>query len=58
VRHRLPVVLFGAVLLFFATPRLNAEYHTLWEIGKPDQSSFEFQANPAEHILYRVGESD
>lgn len=58
MRHRLPVVLFGAVLLFFATPRLNAEYHTLWEIGKPDQSSFEFQANPAEHILYRVGESD
>jgi hypothetical protein len=57
VRHRVSVVLFSAVLFFSSLP-LNAEYHTLWEIGKPDQSSFGFHANPAEHILYQVGESD
>ncbi len=58
MRHHLSVALFSGLLSVFASLPLNAEYHTLWEIGKSDQSSFEFHANPAEHILYRVGESD
>lgn len=55
--HRLHVALFSALLLFALQPAA-AEYKTLWEIGKPDQSRFEFHASPAQHILYRVGESD
>src|ERR1700761_3755495 len=55
--YRLSVALFG-VLLVSAIQPANAEDHTLWEIGKPDQSAYEFHANSAEHILYRVGESD
>ena len=51
------LVLLSALLLLGARP-LNAEYHTLWEIGKFDQSHLEFHASPAQHILYRVGESD
>lgn len=55
--YRFYIVLFSALLLMSAQP-LNAEYHVLWEIGKFDQSRFEFHASPAQHILYRVGESD
>ena len=36
---------------------LNAEFHTLWTIGKPDWSRAEFHAPEAEHVVYRVGES-
>ncbi|HEV2575571.1 MAG TPA: polysaccharide lyase family protein [Acidobacteriaceae bacterium] len=55
--YRLSIALF-VVLLFAAVQPAKAEDHTLWEIGKPDQSSYEFHATPAQHILYRVGESD
>lgn len=47
-----------SAMLWAAHQPARAEYKTLWEIGKPDQSRFEFHASPAEHILYRVGESD
>ncbi|HXS11308.1 MAG TPA: polysaccharide lyase family protein [Acidobacteriaceae bacterium] len=55
--YRFLVALCGALLWCVARPA-TAEYKTLWEIGKPDQSRFEFHASPAQHILYRVGESD
>lgn len=55
--YRLFVALCSA-LLWCVTRSATAEYKTLWEIGKLDQSRFEFHAGPAPHILYRVGESD
>ncbi len=57
MRLRLVLTLFGALSMAAVRPA-NAADHTVWEIGKPDQSAFEFHANPAQHILYRVGESD
>lgn len=57
VRDRLPYVLLSAMLISAPLPS-KAEVHTLWTIGKPDQSRFEFHAEPAQHIVYRVGKSD
>jgi alpha-mannosidase len=55
--YRLFVALCSALLCCGARSA-TAEYKTLWEIGKPDQSRFEFHAGAAERVVYRVGESD
>lgn len=55
--YRLIAALCSALLWCVARPA-TAEYKTLWEIGKPDQSRFEFHASPVQHVVYRVGESD
>lgn len=53
---RLVVALLSTLL--FAHRTANAEDHAIWEIGKLDDSNLEFHAAPAQHIFYRVGESD
>jgi hypothetical protein len=55
--HSRLVVALSSTLLFVARTA-NAESHTIWEIGKLDDSRSEFHAAPAQHIFYRVGESD
>ncbi|HZQ43596.1 MAG TPA: polysaccharide lyase family protein [Acidobacteriaceae bacterium] len=54
---RFSVALLGVLLAAVVQPA-RAENHTVWEIGKPDQSAFEFHAHPEQHIVYQVGESD
>ncbi|MGH9342803.1 MAG: polysaccharide lyase family protein, partial [Terriglobia bacterium] len=49
--------MFAFTLAFSTIPALGQE-KTIWQIGKYNQSNFEFKAGPAAHIIYQVGRSD
>jgi len=46
------------LLLLFSIVPISTQTKTIWQIGRHDQSSKEFQAKTSDHILYQAEKSD